>query len=84
MTGEKCTGALPVAGLSRRALLNRFGMGLGGMALANLINPGGRAAAAERQDRGALGGQFHVQPTAKRIIYLFMAGGPSQMETFDY
>ena len=31
-----------------------------------------------------LGGQFHVPPKAKRVIYLFMAGGPSQMETFDY
>ena len=28
-----------VAGLSRRAVLNRFGMGLGGIALANLVNP---------------------------------------------
>jgi hypothetical protein len=31
-----------------------------------------------------LDGQFHVAPKAKRVIYLFMAGGPSQMETFDY
>jgi hypothetical protein len=94
VTCEKCTGALPAAGLSRRALLNRFGMGLGGIALANLINPGRAAAAAGSQDppslrfgdagRGALGGQLHVQPSARRIIYLFMAGGPSQMETFDY
>ena len=38
-TCRQCTGALPAAGLSRRALLNRFGMGLGGMALANLVNP---------------------------------------------
>ena len=26
----------------------------------------------------------HLRPKAKRLIYLFMAGGPSQMETFDY
>jgi hypothetical protein len=66
-------------------VLNRFGMGLGGIALANLINPA-RAAASrvEPQDRGVLGGSFHVPPKAKRVIYLFMAGGPSQMETFDY
>ena len=31
-----------------------------------------------------LGGQLHFPAKAKRVIYLFMAGGPSQMETFDY
>jgi hypothetical protein len=60
-------------------------MGLGGIALANLVNPQSPLLAAQlRQDRGVLNGQFHVPPRAKRIIYLFMAGGPSQMETFDY
>ena len=83
MSCQKCVGALPIAGLSRRAVLNRFGMGLGGIALANLVNPA-ELAASVFQDRGVLGGQFHVPPKARRIIYLFMAGGPSQMETFDY
>ena len=83
MSCQKCVGALPAAGLSRRAVLNRFGMGLGGIALANLVNPLGLTAQGER-DRGVLEGRFHVQPKAKRVIYLFMAGGPSQMETFDY
>ena len=60
-------------------------MGLGGIALADLINPSSlRLSAQARQDRGVLGGQFHLPPKAKRVIYLFMAGGPSQMETFDY
>ena len=36
------------------------------------------------QDRGVLGGQLHHAARAKRVIYLFMAGGPSQIETFDY
>src|SRR5688572_4765061 len=84
MSCHKCVGAMPVAGLSRRAVLNRFGMGLGGLALANLIDPLQVGAAAPGQDRGTLGRQFHVPPRAKRVIYLFMAGGPSQMETFDY
>ena len=85
MTCHKCVGAVPSAGLSRRAVLNRFGMGLGGIALANLINPRRRCwRRRPRQDHGVLGGQFHVPPKAKRVIYLFMAGGPSQMETFDY
>jgi hypothetical protein len=85
MSCHKCVGAVPSAGLSRRAVLNRFGMGLGGIALANLVNPQSQMLAAQaRQDHGVLGGQFHVPPKAKRVIYLFMAGGPSQMETFDY
>ncbi len=39
MSNHRCTGALPAAGLSRRAVLNRFGLGLGGIALADLVNP---------------------------------------------
>jgi len=35
-------------------------------------------------DNGILSGQLHFPPKAKRVIYLFMAGGPSQLETFDY
>jgi hypothetical protein len=75
-----CVGPLPAAHLSRREVLSRFGLGLGGMALANLVNP----ADALAQDRGVLGGQLHVPAKAKRVIYLFMAGGPSQIETFDH
>jgi hypothetical protein len=84
-SGHQCTGPLPAAGMSRRALLNRFGMGLGGMALANLVNPGRLfATSAAGQDKGVLGGELHYPARAKRVIYLFMAGGPSQIETFDY
>jgi hypothetical protein len=69
MTCHKCVGAIPAAGLSRRAVLNRFGMGLGGMALASLVNPAELgAAAAQQPDRGILNGQFHVRPKAKRVI----------------
>ena len=75
MSCDKCVGALPAAGLSRRAVLNRFGMGLGGIAVANLVNPAGLSAfAGGGQDQGLLNGQFHVPPKAKRVIYLFMAG----------
>jgi hypothetical protein len=83
MTCSRCTGALPAAGLSRRRVLGQFGMGLGGMALAHLVNPPA-AFGALSQDRGVLGGQLHHPARARRVIYLFMAGGPSQMETFDY
>ena len=46
--------------------------------------PGAGRFASTPQDRGVLGGQLHLPAKAKRVIYLFMAGGPSQMEMFDY
>jgi len=85
MNPQICTGPLPAAGLSRRGFLNRFGLGLGGLALANLIQPAKLlGASAGSADRGLLNGHLHFPAKAKRVIYLFMAGGPSQIETFDY
>lgn len=84
MHNQICTGPLPAAGLSRRSFLNRFGMGLGGIALVNMMPKGNLFAATSAADRGILNGQLHFPAKAKRVIYLFMAGGPSQMETFDY
>ncbi|MRR10829.1 DUF1501 domain-containing protein, partial [bacterium] len=81
-----CTGPLPALGLSRRHFLHRFGMGLGGIALAHLL--GNHQAAGQGPD--SIPGSDerrlrpHFAPRAKRVIYLFMAGGPSQLETFDY
>jgi hypothetical protein len=65
--------------MSRRQWLNRFGMGLGGLALADLMNP----CRAVARDAGILNTP-HVPPRAKRIIYLFQSGGPSQMDLFDH
>jgi hypothetical protein len=80
-----CTGPVPAAGLSRRMFLNRFGLGLGGIALSRMLGPvSAMAGAPVGADRGILGGQLHHPARAKRVIYLFMAGGPSQLETFDY
>jgi hypothetical protein len=85
MNPSLCTGPLPTFGLSRRQFLNRFGLGLGGVALGSLLNPA-RAAAAPASAQALRGilEQPHFAPKAKRVIYLFMAGGPSQLETFDY
>jgi hypothetical protein len=68
------------AGMDRRAWLGSFGMGLGGLALADLL---GRSAAAEPAAGGVLDG-FHVPPRAKRVIFLFQSGGPSQLDLFDH
>ena len=56
-------------------------MGVGGMALADLLHALPRPGAA---GPGVLDGALSFAPRAKRVIYLFMAGGPSQLETFDY
>jgi hypothetical protein len=64
--------------LSRRTLLNQFGMGLGALAMSELMNPKSAQAAS-----GVLSKPHHP-PKAKRIIYLFQSGGPSQIDLFDH
>jgi hypothetical protein len=71
----------PIAA-NRRAFLTQTGVGLGGIALADLLQRDGVAGAAE-PDRGVLGAP-HFAPKAKRIISLFMSGAPSQLDLFDY
>ena len=71
---------------SRRDWLARFGMGLGGMALAEMVGRSAEAASLPLppgSHGGALGG-LHVPPRAKRVIYLFQSGGPSQLDLFDH
>jgi hypothetical protein len=63
--------------MKRRAFLTNTG--LGAIALADLLQ-GERARATEG---GALPRPHHT-PKAKRVIFLFQSGGPSQLETFDY
>jgi hypothetical protein len=80
-----CTGPAPVLGCSRREFLNRFGLGVGGMALAHLLNPArGLTESSTASEPGRVLAAPHFAPKARRLIYLFMAGGPSQLETFDY
>ncbi len=71
--------------MDRRDFFARSGLGLGGAALFGLLN--GRAAAAPIAPANPFQGvldQPHFAPKAKRIIYLFMSGGPSQMDLFDH
>ena len=81
-----CTGFQDTSKLSRRQLLNNFGMGLGGIALADMLGRDKAHASELDQSAGPSGilGTGHTEPKAKRVIYLFMAGGPSQMDLFDY
>ena len=66
--------------LTRRQFFGRSSAGIGVAALGALM---GSAPQAGTTPRGALD-LFHLAPKAKRIIYLFQSGGPSQMELFDY
>src|SRR5215467_1899306 len=72
-------------GMSRRDFLGRFAYGLGGAALFGLLGRDAIAAAASVQNpfKGILPSP-HFPAKARRIIYLFMAGGPSQLDLFDY
>jgi hypothetical protein len=65
--------------LSRRQLLSQAAVGFGSLALASLMAENG--AAAEQNPLAARAGHFPSQ--AKRIIFLFMKGGPSHVDTFD-
>src|SRR5262249_11920778 len=78
--------------IHRRAFLGRSTTGIGTLALASLLDPrllqaGERAPAlspSRPRDRwtGAVH-PLHFAPKVKRLIYLYMAGGPSHLETFD-
>src|SRR5262245_2242632 len=81
MQNTACIGRLSTFGLSRRQFLNRFGMGLGGIALADLL--AGHNPICADATPGVLAAP-HYPAKAKRVIYLFQSGGPSQLETFDY
>ncbi|RMG27458.1 MAG: DUF1501 domain-containing protein [Bacteroidetes bacterium] len=71
--------------VNRRHFLSRMSLGIGSAALATLL-PGCSSAGPARpaaEKRGILGAP-HLAPKAKRVIYLFQSGSPSQVELFDY
>lgn len=61
--------------LTRREFLTKTSLGIGAVSLASLLNPSSLFAS---------GNRTHFVPKAKRIIYLYMAGAPSQLDLFDY
>src|SRR3954469_1029536 len=76
--------------LTRRAFLGQT-LGLGSVALSSLLAadlrgppPAGRAARRQPAGIGALPGLPHFAAKAKRVIFLYMSGGPSHLETFDH
>lgn len=83
---EKRLGAADLKGLyqsiDRRNFLNKTAMGMGAVALQQLISPLSTVGAT-MEDR-IMSALPTIAPKAKRVVFLFMAGGPSQFETFDY
>ena len=68
--------------VSRRWFFRDCAVGLGSIALAQLLGPGARAAEGAGDP---LAPKAPPQPAkAKRVVYLFMAGAPSHLELFDY
>ena len=73
---DHCGSGIPFVA-NRRRFLNTFGMGLGGMALASMWDTPAACA------NGLVAGP-HFAPKAKRVIYLFQSGAPSQIDLFDH
>ena len=68
--------------IDRRDFLSKTSLGLGSVALASLLpSPSLFGSTSPAPDSS---GAPHFAPRAKRVIYLFQSGGPSQMELFDY
>src|SRR6476659_5953666 len=70
---------MPLEPVSRRRMLRRTSVGFGSLALASLLAETGSTA--ETNPLAAKIGHFPAR--AKRIIFLFMKGGPSHLDTFD-
>ncbi|MBM3865003.1 MAG: DUF1501 domain-containing protein [Verrucomicrobia bacterium] len=71
-----------LAARTRRHFLGRCAVGLGGIALASMLNQARGTSAAPSSPLAPK--PTHFPARAKNIIYLFMAGGPSQLELFDH
>jgi hypothetical protein len=75
----------PLLNITRRHFFKNCAVGVGGIALASLLQDAAFGASSiapvtlSSETRG-----YHLQPRAKNVIYLFMAGGPSQLEMFDF
>jgi Protein of unknown function (DUF1501) len=69
--------------VNRRTFLGKASIGIGSLALGSLLVPD--LFRSKDEEDGALPpGVTHFAPKAKRVIYLFQSGAPSQLELFDY
>lgn len=80
---QQCTGYDSTLGLSRRDCLGRIGLGFGAVALSDLVTDRVEADEPKRSRPGMLK-ELHHAARAKRVIFLFQSGGPSQIDLLDY
>jgi hypothetical protein len=69
--------------IQRRTFLADVGMGFTGLALGSMLRDDRLALAEAPQGGGAPDGRPHFAPRAKSVIWIFLSGGYSQLETFD-
>lgn len=69
--------------MTRREMLRRFASGFGMLGLAGLLAEEARAAAKSSNHNPLAVKPPQFEPRAKRVIFLFMSGGPSHIDTFD-
>lgn len=70
--------------VNRRKFLSRMSIGVGSVALGSLLIPDLFKGGGDDEAASFMPGVPHFAPKAKRVIYLFQNGAPSQLETFDY
>ena len=72
--------------INRRHFLSKVSLGIGGAALATLLPACGSDASSMLSNKSGQGilPSPHIAPKAKRVIYLFQSGSPSQMDLFDH
>jgi len=72
--------------ITRRHLFSQCALGVGSIALASMLGESAHAAGAKPvvPSQSPATRKPHFTPRAKNVIFLFMAGGPSQLELFDY
>src|SRR5687768_6043846 len=68
---------------SRRQFLKNAGLGFGSLALASMLNEESQAAGSAAVNP-LLARTPHIPPSTKAVIWLFMTGAPSQVDTWDY
>lgn len=69
---------------NRRRFLSRLSLGIGSAALGSLLIPDLFSGSTDGAEADFTPGIPHFAPKAKRVIYLFQNGAPSQLESFDY
>ncbi len=70
-------------GRTRRGFLGNAGLGFGGIVLNSMLHSDGRIAAADTVAHGRPDGRANFPAKAKNVIWIFLSGGVSHMETFD-